>query len=92
MDYGKIESKFVSVAVNNSLRNIDLLNLTFSQKSIIGSGGYMPEDVKDVIEIMKSGKWDIESIITHEFSLDNIENAIQMASDTSKSLNVVIKF
>lgn len=52
----------------------------------------MPEDVKDVIEIMKSGKWDIESIITHEFSLDNIENAIQMASDTSKSLNVVIKF
>ena len=71
---------------------IDLLNLTFSQKSIIGSGGYMPEDVKDVIEIMKSGKWDIESIITHEFSLDNIENAIQMASDTSKSLNVVIKF
>ncbi len=92
MDYGKIESKFVSVAVNNSLRNIDLLNLTFSQKSIIGSGGYMPEDVKDVIEIMKSGKWDIESIITHEFSLDNIENAIQRASDTSKSLNVVIKF
>lgn len=92
MDYGKIESKFVSVAVNNSLRNIDLLNLTFSQKSIIGSGGYMPEDVEDVIEIMKSGKYDIESIITHEFSLDNIENAIKVASDTSKSLNVVIKF
>lgn len=92
MDYGKIESKFVSVAVNKSLRNIDLLNLTFSQKSIIGSGGYMPEDVEDVIEIMKSGKWDIESLITHEFSLDNIENAIKVASDTSKSLNVVIKF
>lgn len=92
MDYGKIESKFVSVAVNNAMRNIDLLHLTFSQKSIIGSGGYMPEDVKDVMDIMKSKNWDIESIITHEFTLQNIEKAIQTASDTEKSLNVVIKF
>lgn len=92
MEYGKIESKFVSVAVNNALQSIDLLHLTFSQKSIIGSGGYLPEDVKDVMQIMKSGQWNIESMITHEFSLDKIEQAIQTASDTKNSLNVVIKF
>ena len=27
----------------------------------------MPEDVFDVLNIMKSGKWDIEKLITHEF-------------------------
>ena len=27
----------------------------------------MPEDMKDVMEMMKSGKWDLNQIITHEF-------------------------
>lgn len=37
---GKIESRFVSVAVNNKPRSIDLLHMTYAQQSIIGSGGY----------------------------------------------------
>lgn len=92
MEQGKIESRFVSVAVNNAIRDIDLLHLTYSQKSIIGSGGYMPEDVTDVMNIMKSGKWDIEKIITHEFPLTEIERAIQTAGNTNIALNVTIKF
>ena len=63
---GKIESRFVSVAVNNEPRTIDLLHMTYAQQSMIGSGGYMPEDVQ---EIMSCGKWDLERIITHEFPL-----------------------
>ncbi|MDO5397679.1 MAG: zinc-binding dehydrogenase [bacterium] len=92
MEHGKIESRFVSVAVNKAIRSLDLLHLTYSQKSIIGSGGYMPCDVKDVFQIMKCGKWDIERIITNEFMLDDIEKAIRTASDIDNALNVVIKF
>ena len=92
MEYGKIESRFVSVAVNNSLRKIDLLHLTYAQKSIIGSGGYMPEDVIDVMNMMESGRWHIENLITHEFPLDDLEKAIQTAGNTNLSLNVTIKF
>ncbi|MGN1030439.1 MAG: zinc-binding dehydrogenase [Butyricicoccaceae bacterium] len=92
MDCGKIESRFVSVAVNRALRRIDLLHLTFAQQSIIGSGGYMPEDVEDVICIMESGKWDLQAIISHEFPLEQIETAIRTASDSGSALNVVIRF
>lgn len=92
MENGKIESRFVTVAVNKNIRNIDLLHMTYSQKSIIGSGGYMPEDVWDVLKIMESGKWNIETIITHEFPLSKIETAIQTAADVTKSFNVVISF
>lgn len=92
MEYGKIESRFVSVAVNNSLRQLDLLHMTYAQKSIIGSGGYMPEDVRDVMRMMEIGRWDMESIITHEFPLDQIEKAIQTAADTAHAFNVTIKF
>ena len=72
---------FVSVAVNNQPRTIDLLHMTYAQQSIIGSGGYMPEDVCDVQEIMSCGDWNLESIITHEFPLEELEQAIRMAAD-----------
>lgn len=88
---GKIESRFVSVAVNNAPRTIDLLHMTYAQQSIIGSGGYMPEDVRDVQNMMSSGKWAIEDIITHEFTLDELAEAIRTASDVESSGNVVIK-
>ncbi len=87
---GKIESRFVSVAVNNMPRTIDLLHMTYAQQSIIGSGGYMPQDVFDVQKIMSCGKWNLESIITHEFTLDELEQAIRTASDVNHCGNVVI--
>lgn len=92
MSLGKIESRFVSVAVNNHLRSLDLLHMTYAQKSIIGSGGYMPEDVRDVMAIMESGRWNLESIITHEYPLEQIAEAIETAADTERALNVVIRF
>lgn len=88
---GKIESRFVSVAVNNQPRSIDLLHMTYAQQSIIGSGGYMPEDVWDVQEIMTCGKWNLENIITHEFTLHELEQAIRTASDVDHAGNVVIR-
>lgn len=91
LHFGKIESRFVSVAVNNTPRPINLLNMTYAQQSIIGSGGYLPEDVRDVQKIMTCGKWDLESIITHEFSLCELEKAIRTAADVNHAGNVVIK-
>ena len=92
METGKIGSRLVNVAVNKALRRLDLLHLTYASQSIIGSGGYLPEDVEDVQRIMSSGRWDIESIITQEFPLHRIGEALETASDTGKSLNVIINF
>lgn len=92
MKQGKIGSRFVSVAVNNSIRQLDLLHMTYAQKSIIGSGGYFPEDVRDVMDIMASGRWKLETLITHEFSIDEIEEAIRTAADANRALNVTIRF
>lgn len=92
MQYGKIISRFVAVAVNNKPRQIDLLHMTYSQKSIIGSGGYFPEDVQDVMKIMASGRWDLESISTQEFPLEQISEAIRTAANPDKAFNVTIRF
>lgn len=92
MEFGVIESRFVSVAVNKAVREVDMLALTYASKSLIGSGGYRPEDVTDVMDIMKSGRWDIERIITHEFLIDDLDTAIQTASDADHAFNVIVHF
>lgn len=80
-----------SIAVNNMPRKIDLLHMTYAQQCIIGSGCYMPEDVFDVQKIMTCGKWDLEKVITHEFSLDHLEEALVLASNVNEARNVIIK-
>lgn len=89
---GKIESRLVVVAVLKGKRPVDILDMTYSQHAIIGSGGYFPIDVEDVMNIMESHKWNIESIITNEFSQDEITKAIEMAGDSKNALNVIIKY
>lgn len=89
---GKIESRIVVVAVLAGMRPVDVLSMTYSQHALIGSGGYMPEDVRNVMKIMESGQWDIESIITHEFSWEKLPQAIEQASDVDHALNVVIRY
>ena len=89
---GKIESRMVVVAVRAGKRPIDVLEMTYSQHALIGSGGYNPEDVEDVIAVMVQKKWDIASIITDEFPQEQITQAIERAADVDHALNVVIKY
>lgn len=90
--YGKYNSTMVLVAVGTTKREVDILGLTFGQKSMVGSGGYTPQDVQDVMEIMKSGRWEIERMITHEFELPELSKAIEQAADVDHALNVMIRF
>lgn len=87
---GKIGSRFVEVAVGVAHRDVDVLALTYGQKSIVGSGGYFPEDVRDVMDIMASGHWDIPFIVTHVFPLSRIAEALELAGHADESLNVCI--
>ncbi len=92
MENGTIGSRFVIVAVNDASRSMNLLSLTYASQSIIGSGGYRPEDVIEVMDIMKSRRWDIEEIITNSYPLVEINEALQKASDSEHAFNVMIQF
>ncbi len=89
---GKVDSRMVVVAVKAGLRPIDVLAMTYGQHALIGSGGYFPKDVQDVMNIMESKKWDIESIVTHEYPWEQLPQAIGMASRVDEALNVVIRY
>jgi 2-desacetyl-2-hydroxyethyl bacteriochlorophyllide A dehydrogenase len=88
----KIFSRMVVVAVHRAPLLVDLVALCYAQDSIIGSGGYLPEDVQTVMTMMEEGRYDLESIITHEFPLDEIVKAMETAGSVDSALNVVIKY
>lgn len=89
---GKIGSRMVVTAVRAGKWPLDILHMTYAQKSLIGSGGYMPEDVADVMEIMAGGRYDISSIITHEFPHRELEQALNLAGQPEQALNVLIRY
>lgn len=91
-EHGKVDSRMVIVAVGSNERPVNVLGMTFGQLAIIGSGGYTSEDVHDVMNIMASGKWEIEKLITHVYPWEKLEEAIQMAGDPEHALNAVIKY
>ena len=67
MELSKIGSRMVVDAVQAGKRPVDVLHMTYAQQALVGSGGYFPEDVQDVMRIMAGGRYDIASIISHEF-------------------------
>lgn len=92
LSMGKIGSRMVVVAVLAGDRPVNILHMTYAQQELIGSGGYSPEDVRDVMRIMADGKYDIAAMITHEFPHEKLADAIETASDPDHALNVVIRY
>lgn len=89
---GKIGSRMVMVDLLAGQRPVDILRMTYAQQSLIGAGGYFPEDVQDVLKIMGRQKYNISSIITQEFYQNEIVEAFETASDANHALNVVIRY
>lgn len=51
-----------------------------------------PEDVRDVMAIIQSRKWDIESIITDVYPWEQLPQAIEKTSKVDEALNVIIHY
>ena len=90
--YAKNGAVMAVVGVHHEPRNIDLLPLTYRGLSIKGSPGYDMQDVALAMEIMKSGQFDIECLVSHTYPHDKLEEAIQTAATTSISQKVLITY
>lgn len=46
----------------------------------------------DIVDMMRSGKYDLSSLVTHEYSIDQIEDAIRKAANPHEAQKVCISF
>jgi len=61
------------------------------QVDIFGSFGFIPEEIAQALELMRTGKVDRKSLISHEFTLDEAREAFEMQCKTDESVKVIIK-
>ena len=92
MAMGKNGSVLSVVGIHHEPRAINLTGMVYSGLTIKGSPGYTPDDVAFVMDMMKSGKYDLESLVSHTFPLDQLEEAIQTSSRSGESEKVLIVY
>lgn len=90
--YGKLNAVFTMVGLHHRPLSIDPLPFTYSSWRIQGSGGYTPESVQTALEIMRSGAFDLEKLVTQEYPHKQLKEAIEKASVSSESLKVLIGY
>ena len=79
-------------AVHHKKYEIDFMKVTYGQFTVVGSPAYDMSDVPAVLELLKSKKFDLLPLITHKYTIDQLEEALVKAADASSSLKVIIDY
>lgn len=90
--YGKLNAVYTIVGLHREPMTFQPQMLMYASQRIQGSGGYTDESVRLAMEIMESGRFPLETLITQEYPLEQLEEAIQKAAASSESLKVMIHF
>lgn len=81
------------VGVHHEPVSLDLLSLCYNNWKIVGCGSAPIEiAMKDILEMMRSRRYDLPSLITHEFKVDQIADALVMGTRADEAQKVCISF
>jgi threonine dehydrogenase-like Zn-dependent dehydrogenase len=81
------------VGVHHHPASIDMMRLTYNKWVISGTGGISIFDAApDIFAMMKSGKYDLDSLISHEFPVEKINEALVMGGNVNEAQKVIISY
>jgi L-iditol 2-dehydrogenase len=80
---------FASLPVGKSMLNIDSRLIHYKELRALGSSDSTPEHVRKAVEILSSGNFPAEAIVTHRLPLDGIEQAFELMR-SGESLRVAL--
>ncbi|UUX35508.1 zinc-dependent alcohol dehydrogenase [Fundicoccus culcitae] len=84
---------YLSVVASHHKDNlVNFKDLMWGEQKIVGSFMYNTNDIKEAIQILSDGKTKITSIITQKYPQSQAKEALEIASDTSQSIKVVIDY
>jgi L-iditol 2-dehydrogenase len=76
-----IPNRNISIPVEDFWRN---------ELGIVSSYGAAPVDLEEALELIKDGKMDVKSLITHRLKLDDIQKGFKIAGEAKDSLKVIV--
>lgn len=86
-------ARLAVVGVYHEPATINMLMLCYSSWLIGGCGRFALEELfPDILSMIQSGQYDIGKMISHEYRVDEIVDALKMASNVSDALKVAISY
>jgi L-iditol 2-dehydrogenase len=76
-----IPNRNISIPVEDFWRN---------ELGIVSSYGAAPVDLEEALRLIKDGKIDVKSLITHRLKLDDIQKGFKIAGEAKDSLKVIV--
>lgn len=100
---GSVIENFMTLAPRNANISIvgvhkqpvafDFTQVAFNNWHIHGCGDISTEDLAaDILAMMRSGQYDLQSLVTHEFNIEQINEAITLAGNSNAAQKVCISF
>jgi L-iditol 2-dehydrogenase len=69
---------------------VDMCDLLFSEKTVASTYSCGPDDTRLALDFIHEGRVRTAGLVTHRFGLDEVDEAIRLASSHGESLKVVI--
>lgn len=85
----KTGASVVILGLHKQPVQLDLANVLLRELNITGSMAY-PNEFPEVIDMLASGKIDVDAVISHQFPLSEFEQALSQARDTDTAIKVMI--
>lgn len=93
IDAAAFGARMVQIGVGKCTHEFDFTLLQKKDLNVYGSRNALKKDFLELIDLVKSGKVDLEKIVTNTYNLDEADKAFQDFSKNAASmLKVVIKF
>lgn len=93
IDAAVFGARMVQIGVGKRTHEFDFTLLQKKELNVYGSRNALKKDFLELIDLVKSGKVDLEKIVTNTYNLDEADKAFQDFSKNAASmLKVVIKF
>lgn len=93
IDAAAFGARMVQIGVGKRTHEFDFTLLQKKELNVYGSRNALNKDFLELIDLVKSGKVDLEKIVTNTYNLDEADKAFQDFSKNAASmLKVVIKF
>jgi 2-desacetyl-2-hydroxyethyl bacteriochlorophyllide A dehydrogenase len=87
------EASLAIVGVHHEPVDINLMQVCYSNWHINGCGSLRIEDaIVDIQEMMKSGMYNLTPLVTHEYKVERIVDALVMAANAREAQKVCISF
>jgi threonine dehydrogenase-like Zn-dependent dehydrogenase len=81
------------IGVHHDPVSIDLMKVCYSNWRIGGCGDTPIEQaLPDIVAMMRSGRYDLDSLVTHEYPVEQINDALIMAGNAGQAQKVCIAF